>query len=116
MILSGYLSILQAGIALDVREIGLAFDGQSFVRQVAKRLIQEFEFSAGAGTPGLIGAAKEHPARVQLQAMMPDGILVGSGIVVDSYGGVSKQQDIVIFEKISPVFSQRHSGSDILSG
>lgn len=52
-----------------------------------------------------MGASKEHPARVQLENLMPEGIGVGSGIVIDSYGGASKQQDIVIFEKICPIFS-----------
>jgi hypothetical protein len=83
----------------------MAFDGPSFVRHVAERLIHEFKFSAGAGTPGLVGAAKEHPARVQLEKLMPGGVEVGSGIVVDSYGGVSKQQDIVIYESLCPVFT-----------
>ncbi|MVA82600.1 hypothetical protein GOZ89_24655 [Agrobacterium vitis] len=87
----------------------MSFDGPAFILHVARRLVQEFEFSAGAGTPGLIGAAKEHPARQQLEKLMPEGIAVGSGIVVDSYGGVSRQQDIVIFEKICPVFT--HNGT-----
>jgi hypothetical protein len=83
----------------------MSFDGAAFVRHVAERLIHEFAFSQGAGTPGLIGAAKEHPARVQLERLMPGGVGVGSGIVVDSYGAVSRQQDIVIYEKLSPVFT-----------
>jgi hypothetical protein len=87
----------------------MAFDGPSFIKHIAQRLVQEFEFSAGAGTPGLIGAAKEHPARVQLERLMPEGIAVGSGIVVDSYGGVSRQQDIIIYEKLCPVFT--HNGA-----
>ncbi|WP_307347060.1 DUF6602 domain-containing protein [Caulobacter ginsengisoli] len=83
----------------------MAFDGPAFIRHVAERLVHEFQFSQGAGTPGLIGAAKEHPARVQLARLMPGGVGVGSGIVVDSYGGVSRQQDIVIFEDLCPVFT-----------
>lgn len=83
----------------------MPFDGPAFIRHIAERLIHEFKFSQGAGTPGLIGAAKEHPARVQLERLMPGGVSVGSGIVVDSYGGTSKQQDIVIYENICPVFT-----------
>jgi len=83
----------------------MAFDGPAFVRHVAERLIHEFAFSQGAGTPSLIGIAKEHPARVQLERLMPGGVGVGSGIVVDSYGGVSRQQDIVVYEKLSPIFA-----------
>lgn len=87
----------------------MKFDGPAFVRQVALRLIQEFEFSAEAGTPGLVGAAKEHPARVQLQALMPHGVSIGSGIVIDSFGDASRQQDIVVYESLCPVFSRNGS-------
>ncbi len=83
----------------------MSFNSSEYMAHIAKRLTQEFAFSASAGTPGLVGSSKEHPARVQLENLMPDGIGVGSGIVIDSYGGVSKQQDIVVFEKICPVFS-----------
>ncbi len=87
----------------------MPFDGPSFIQHVAERLIQEFKFSQGAGTPGLIGAAKEHPARVQLERLMPGGVAVGSGIIIDSYGKVSRQQDIVIYEELCPAFT--HNGS-----
>lgn len=81
------------------------FDGSKFISQLAKRLVAEFEFSAEAGTPGLVGAAKEHPARAQLAEMLPKGVAVGSGIVIDSYGAFSKQQDIVVYENLCPVFT-----------
>lgn len=83
----------------------MAFNGSDYVAHVAKRLLAEFAFSADAGTPVLVGSAKEHPARKQLESLMPDGIGVGSGLIIDSFGSVSKQQDIVVYEKISPVFS-----------
>jgi hypothetical protein len=83
----------------------MSFDGPAFIRHVAERLVLEFQFSQGAGTPGLIGAAKEHPARVQLERLMPGGVGIGSGIVVDSFGAVSRQQDVVIYEKLCPVFT-----------
>jgi hypothetical protein len=83
----------------------MAFRGSDYIAQVAKRLTQEFAFSSGAGTPGLVGSAKEHPARVQLGNLLSEGVSVGSGIVIDSFGNQSRQQDIVIFEKIAPIFS-----------
>ena len=87
----------------------VSFDGSKFIRQLAKRLVSEFEFAAEAGTPGLVGAAKEHPAREQLGKLMTEGVAVGGGIVVDSYGGVSKQQDIVVYEKLCPVFTHNET-------
>lgn len=87
----------------------MAFNGPAFVTQIGERLIQEFRFAKGAGTPGLVGAAKEHPARIQLEQLLPPTVGVGSGIIVDSYGAVSKQQDIVVYEKLCPVFT--HNGA-----
>lgn len=73
---------------------------------MARRLVNDFDEAAVVGHPGLIGSARETPARVQLERVLPGNIGVGSGIVIDSYGGVSKQQDIILFEKhICPVFS-----------
>lgn len=83
----------------------MPFDGSAYVRHIAERLISEFTLSERAGTPGLIGAAKEQPARTQFERLMPGGVSVGSGIVVDSYGGVSRQQDIVVYEELCPIFT-----------
>jgi hypothetical protein len=82
------------------------FSSAQFVRTLARRLVAEFEDAAVAGTPGLIGSAKEHPARKQLEKLLPPTAAVGSGIVMDSYNGRSKQQDIVLFERaFTPIFS-----------
>jgi hypothetical protein len=59
-----------------------------------------------SGTPGLIGSAKEHPARRQLERLLPYSAAIGSGIVIDSFGKTSKQQDIIIYDRqCCPVFS-----------
>ncbi|MGX1198495.1 DUF6602 domain-containing protein [Parvibaculum sp. MBR-TMA-1.3b-4.2] len=84
----------------------MAFNGLEYLQNLARRLVLEFEVAGHAGTPGLVGAAREHPARAQLERILPGNVGVGSGIVVDSYGGQSKQQDVVIYEKhICPVFT-----------
>ncbi|MBU3262213.1 hypothetical protein KPG71_19540 [Roseovarius sp. PS-C2] len=83
-----------------------SFSGFDHLQLMAQRLVYDFDEAAGAGHPGLIGAARETPARLQLERVLPGNIGIGSGIVVDSFGGLSKQQDIVIFEKhLCPVFS-----------
>lgn len=82
------------------------FSGFEHLQSMARRLVHEFDEAAVAGHPGLVGAARETPARLQLERVLPGNIGVGSGIVIDSFGGVSKQQDIVIFERhLCPVFS-----------
>ena len=48
----------------------------------------------------------EEPVRKQLQQILPRGIAVGSGFVIDSYGRTSRQTDIILYEQdICPVFS-----------
>ena len=82
------------------------FSGIDHLQLMARRLVLDFAEAAGAGHPGLIGAARETPARLQLERVLPGNIGIGSGIVIDSFGGQSKQQDIVVFEKhLCPVFS-----------
>ena len=44
--------------------------------------------------------------RKELEQILPRGIAVGSGCIIDSYGNSSKQQDVVLYERdICPVFS-----------
>jgi hypothetical protein len=77
-----------------------------FIERIGAMLVHEFENAAYAGTPGLVGTAKEHPARKRFEMLLPHVAAVGSGLVIDSYGGVSRQQDIVIYERAHcPVFS-----------
>lgn len=82
------------------------FNAAEFVGRMGERLVSEFADAAYAGTPGLIGSAREHPARRQVERLLPASAAIGSGIVIDSFGNQSKQQDIVIFDRHQcPVFS-----------
>jgi hypothetical protein len=82
------------------------FDPTQFVNRIGRRLVMEFADASEAGTPGLIGNAREHPARVQLVKLLPAYVSIGSGLLMDSYGEQSKQQDIVMFERdFCPVYS-----------
>ena len=48
----------------------------------------------------------EQPVRDQLEQVLPRGVAVGKGFVIDSYGGTSRQQDVVLYERdFCPVFS-----------
>jgi hypothetical protein len=83
-----------------------SFDAVSYSRDVGRELIADFETAARATTPGLIGSARERPVRRKLEHLLPVGIGVGSGCVIDSFGGTSKQQDVVLYEKaFCPIFS-----------
>ena len=82
------------------------FDPDNFIRRVGKRLVEEFEIAKTATTPSTVGSAAEHPVRNQLEQILPRGIAVGEGFVIDSYGGTSRQQDVILYERdICPRFS-----------
>ncbi len=82
------------------------FDVDSFISRIGERLVQDFEDARGGTSPTAVGDAMEHPVRDQLEQILPRGIGVGSGFVVDSKGGTSKQTDVILYEKdICPVFS-----------
>lgn len=86
--------------------MGKNFQPQAYIKQILKNLVHEFDSSSDAGTPGLIGYAREGSARKQLEKLLPGIAAIGSGLMVDSYDAVSKQQDIVIYERnFCPVFT-----------
>ena len=86
--------------------MGPTFDANAFMENLGQGLIREFEEARQATTGPLIGAAIETPVRKRLEQVLPRGIAVGSGCVIDSYGNSSRQQDVVLYERDNcPVFS-----------
>ena len=82
------------------------FDAGDFVKRVGERLVGQFSEARYATSPSTVGAAMEAPVRDQLGKILPQGIAVGSGFVIDSYGGTSRQSDVVLYERdICPVFT-----------
>lgn len=82
------------------------FNAADFITRLGHSLIRGFEEARQATTPQLIGEAIETPVRKKLEQVLPRGIAVGSGCVIDSFGNCSRQQDVVLYERdICPVFS-----------
>ena len=83
-----------------------SFNPDKFIRRVGQRLVSEFRDAKAATTPPTVGSAMEQPVRDQLEQILPRGVAVGEGFVIDSHGGTSQQQDVVLYERdICPVFS-----------
>ena len=83
-----------------------SFDPDAFLRRIGERLVEKFKDAKAGTTPSTVGSAAEQPVRRQLEQVLPRGVGVGEGFVIDSYGGTSRQQDVVIYERdICPVFS-----------
>ena len=81
------------------------FDAPAYINRIGERLVLEFEDAGQATTPSLVGEAREVPVREQLEQILPRGIAVGSGCVIDSYGNTSQQTDVILYERdICPIF------------
>ena len=72
-----------------------AFDVDKHIARIGARLVQEFDEARAATSPTAVGDAMESPVRKQLEHLLPRGIAVGSGFVIDSYGATSSQTDLV---------------------
>ncbi|QWG94634.1 DUF6602 domain-containing protein [Bacillus toyonensis] len=70
----------------------------SFIESVAKKLLADFEASKVLKHHGLKGDVREHALSNFLKKHLPERFKVGSGIVVNSDGEQSRQQDIIIYD------------------
>ena len=83
-----------------------AFDPIAYVTLVGQELVAAFQMAGFATSPGQIGSAREVPVRDKLMQLLPRGVGVGSGCVIDSFGNTSRQMDVVLYEReICPVFA-----------
>lgn len=86
------------------------FDPANFVRRIGDDLVRAFENAREATTPELVGDAIEQPIRDRLEQILPRGIGVGAGCVIDTKGGTSRQIDVVLYERgLCPVFCVNNS-------
>ena len=83
------------------------FDSVEFVKDLGDELVRSFGRARNqATTPGLVGGAIEKPVRTKFEQILPRGIAVASGCVIDTTGGTSRQIDVVMYERdICPRFS-----------
>ena len=87
-----------------------SFDAADFVKNIGNELVRAFETARTATTSELVGDAMETPVRERLEQVLPQGIGVGSGCVIDTQSNTSRQLDVVLYEKgICPVFCVNNS-------
>ncbi|TEY04033.1 DUF6602 domain-containing protein [Campylobacter sp. US33a] len=77
----------------------MKFNVSDFLKYVGEELVLKFNSASNHSHPHAIGRVRECGVIEKLEALLPSGVGVGSGFVIDLYGGVSKQSDIVIYEK-----------------
>ena len=82
-----------------------SFDAHNNIRSLGQELVLAYESAAQGTTPGLKGDAREKAVRTKLEAILPGGVGVGTGCVIDSEGKASSQIDVILYEQqFCPVF------------
>ena len=82
------------------------FDAEGYLRTLGDDLTRAFGSARQATTPGQVGSAVEAAVLKQLANLLPRGVGVGSGCVIDADGNTSRQMDVVLFESdVCPRFS-----------
>lgn len=75
------------------------FNTFEYVKDLGIDLVRDFEKSGKTTHPHSVGEGREKSAMNKLRNLLPEGIGVGSGFIIDSYGNVSSQCDLIIYEK-----------------
>lgn len=76
-----------------------SFNLKEYIRILGRELVSEFEKAGIMTHPGAVGAGRETSAKQKLKQILPAGVGVGSGFVIDSYGQTSRQCDIILYEE-----------------
>ncbi len=76
-----------------------SFDSKEYIRLLGEELVYEFDKAGMTTHPHSVGGGRENSARNKLKAVLPAGVGIGSGFVIDSYGNTSKQCDIILYEE-----------------
>ena len=82
------------------------FDVHECIKNLGQELVLAYEASKQITTPGIKGDARENAVREQLGLLLPAGVGVETGFVIDSQGNASSQIDLIVYERqYCPVFS-----------
>ena len=82
------------------------FSIETYLRDLGEELVRAYESASMGTTPDAVGLARENSVRTRLDQVMPPGVGVGTGFVIDSYGRTSRQIDVVLYEKeLCPVYT-----------
>ena len=75
------------------------FNQRLYIKCLGEELVSEFSRAGMMTQPGAIGSGREQSAKQKLKLILPAGVGIGSGFIIDSYGNTSKQCDIILYEE-----------------
>lgn len=82
-----------------VRTMEERFDSKEYIKNLGEELINDFIKAGKATHPCAVGTNREKALMNKLKSILPHGIGVGSGFVIDSLGNTSSQCDLIIYEE-----------------
>ena len=75
------------------------FDSENYIRTLGEELVNDFIKAGKTTHPCSVGSGREKALMNKLKNILPHGVGVGSGFVIDSYGKTSSQCDLIIYEE-----------------
>jgi hypothetical protein len=82
------------------------FDFLSYGKSIEKLMSTWYAYTQEAVKQSSdLGFAREHFIKQILEGLLPRSVIIGSGEIVDGYGGRSGQQDIIIYRSDFPVIT-----------
>lgn len=75
------------------------FNPKEYIKLLGEQLVVEFQNASRATQSVAVGSSRETSARNKLKAILPAGVGIGSGFVIDSFGQTSRQCDIILYEE-----------------
>lgn len=93
----------------------MMLDFKNLFTNISKRMRADFESArATLSHPGLKGAAFEGTVKQFFRQYLPDRLGVATGQLVDSTGSLSKQLDVVIFDKSKTPILYENNGVQVI--
>lgn len=75
------------------------FDSENYIRTLGEELVNDFIKAGKTTHPCSVGSGREKALMNKLKSILPHGVGVGSGFIIDSYGQTSSQCDLIIYEE-----------------
>ena len=75
------------------------FNSEDYIKTLGEELVNDFIKAGKTTHPCSVGSGREKALMNKLKSILPHGVGVGSGFVIDSYGNTSSQCDLIIYEE-----------------
>jgi len=75
------------------------FEVERYIKNRGRQLILDFSVANTATHSVAVGKGKENSVKDKLKSILPQGVGVGRGFIIDSHGKTSYQCDVIVYEE-----------------